>query len=102
MIVAISRIRITSGNADAVAEQYRQRSRLVEQVPGFPGVEILRGHDQPDEFLVFMRWADCACFEAYRRSSSFKEAHHSIRSIPGQVRIDPASYEVGVFDVLGE
>jgi heme-degrading monooxygenase HmoA len=100
MIVAISRIRITSGNADAVAAQYCQRSGLVEQAPGFLGLEILRGQDQPDEFLVYMRWADRAAFDDYRGSARFRQAHHSIAKIPGRTRIDPATYEVEVYDVI--
>ena len=100
MIVAISRIRITSGNADAVAAQYQQRSRLVEQAPGFLGIEILRGQDQPDEFMVCMRWVDRAAFESYKSGAQFRQAHQNIRTIAGRTRIDPATYEVGVFDVL--
>ncbi|MDQ2999374.1 MAG: antibiotic biosynthesis monooxygenase [Chloroflexota bacterium] len=100
MIVAISRIRITSGNADAVAAQYQQRSQLVEQAPGFLGLEILRGQDQPDEFMVCMRWVDRAAFEAYRSSPQFRQAHQNIRTIPGHTHIDRATYAVGVFDVI--
>jgi heme-degrading monooxygenase HmoA len=100
MIVAISRIRITSGNADAVAAQYQQRSRLVEQAPGFLGIEILRGQDQRDEFLVCMRWVDRAAFEAYHGSALFRQAHRAIAKIPGPTRIDRSTYDVGVFDVI--
>jgi heme-degrading monooxygenase HmoA len=100
MIVAISRIRIISGNADAVAAQYGRRSRLVEQAPGFLGIEILRGQDQRDEFLVCMRWVDRAAFEAYHGSALFRQAHRAIANIPGRTRIDPATYDVGVFDVI--
>ena len=100
MIVAISRICITSGNADAVAAQYQRRSRLVEQAPGFLSLEILRGQDRPDEFLVCMRWVDRAAFEDYRGSALFRQAHGTIARIPGHTRIDPATYDVGVFDVI--
>jgi heme-degrading monooxygenase HmoA len=100
MVVAISRFRITSGNANAVAAHYQRRSRLVEQAPGFLGLEILRGQDRPDDFLVYMRWVDRAAFEAYQGSAQFRQAHRAIASIPGRTRIDPATYDVGVFDVI--
>ncbi len=101
MIVAISRIRIISGNAPAVAAQYEQRSRLVEQAPSFLGVEILSGQDDADEFLVIMRWADRPAFEAYRHGPLFQAAHHKVAAISGHTRIDARTYEVGVYDVLG-
>jgi heme-degrading monooxygenase HmoA len=100
MIVAISRFRIISANADAVAAQYQQRSRLVEQAAGFLGLEILRGQDHPDEFLVCMRWANRTAFDAYRGSPLFRQAHRTIGQIPGRTRIDRATHDVEVFDVI--
>jgi heme-degrading monooxygenase HmoA len=100
MIVVISGIWITPGNASAVAAQHQQRSRLVEQGPGFVGLEILRGQDQPDECMVCMRWVDRAAFEAYQGSVLFGQAHQNMRTISGRTSIDPATYELEVFDVL--
>ena len=55
MIVVASRIRVTNGNADALAEQYRRRGRLADGMPGCLGVEVLRHLEQPDTFVVYTR-----------------------------------------------
>lgn len=100
MIVVVSRIRVTNGNADALAEQYRDRSRLVEREPGCRGVEILRSADDPDRFAVYTRWDSLADYDMYRRQPAFREAHAHIADIPGGVRIDPDSRVVEVYEVL--
>lgn len=91
---------MVSGNADAIAEQYQQRIRAVDEQPGFLGLEILRGQEQPEEFLVLMRWRDRDAFEAYRRSEAFKRAHGRIFAVSGPTRIDRATYEVGVYEII--
>ena len=89
-----------SGNADAIAGQYRQRLRAVDEQPGFLGLEILRGQDRAEEFLVLMRWSDREAFEAYRRSEAFKRAHGRIAALSGPTRVDRETYEVGVYEII--
>lgn len=100
MIVVISRIRVTSGNADALAEQYGRRSHLVEKVPGCLGVEVLRGVDHPAEFMVYTRWTDRAAYEHYRKDQAFREAHRQIQNIPGGLRIAREERTVEWYEVL--
>ena len=100
MIVVMSRIRVTSSNADAVADQYRQRSHLVEEVAGCLGVEILRHEGQSDEFVVYSRWEDKAAYDEYRKHPAFRQAHGNIRNIAGGVRIDTSTRAVEVYQVL--
>ncbi|HEX8684358.1 MAG TPA: antibiotic biosynthesis monooxygenase family protein [Ardenticatenaceae bacterium] len=100
MIVVISRIRVTSGNADALAEQYRSRSHLAETVPGCLGVEVLRGLDQPDEFMVYTRWTDRAAYEHYRKDGAFREAHSRIQNISGGLKIAREERSVDWYEVL--
>lgn len=57
-VVVISRIRIVSGNAAAVASQYRQRVGAVDDVPGFLGLEVLQPHDRATEFWIYYEVAD--------------------------------------------
>jgi heme-degrading monooxygenase HmoA len=100
VIVVISRIRVTSGNADAVAAQYRNRSRLAEEMPGCLGVEVLRDLERPEEFLVYTRWTERAAYESYRKAQAFREAHGRIREIPGGLRIDREERVVEWYEVL--
>lgn len=100
MIVVTSRIRVTSGNADAVAECYRGRARVAETLPGCLGVEVLRHLERPDEFVVITRWVDEAAYAAYRRHPAFRTAHARIGEIPGGVRISPDERAVDRYEVL--
>lgn len=100
MIVVVSRIRVTSGNADALAEQYRRRLRRVETLPGCLGVEVLRHLERPDEFAVYTRWESRAAYEQYRQHPAFREAHARVREIPGGLRIDRDERAVDFYEVL--
>lgn len=99
MIMAVSRIHVRSGNADEVAERYRNRSKHVDESDGFLGVEILRNQATPEEFWVLMRFRSREAFERYRRSDAFKHAHHNI---PEGTRVDPDKHFVDVLDVLAD
>lgn len=99
-VVVISRIRIVSGNAADVARQYRNRAGVVDDVPGFLGLDVLQPRDDPDEFWIYTRWATHAAYEAYRKGTKFREAHARIASIPGIVKIDKDAHSVMTFDVL--
>lgn len=100
MIVVTSRIRVTGGDAGALAEQYRRRLRLVETMPGCRGVEILRHVDRPEEFMVYSRWDDAAAYERYRADAAFRESHERIREIPGGIRVVRVDEGVDRYEVL--
>ncbi len=100
MIVVMSSIRVSAGDSDALADQYRSRSRIAEDQPGCLGIEILRDTDAPDHFVVYSRWRNRDAYDAYRRSSAYRLAHARIAEIPGGIRIDPATRDVSVFEVL--
>lgn len=100
MIVVVSRISVTSGNSDALAEQYRNRRRLAETMPGCLGVEILRHQDRPDEFVVYTRWENQDAFDRYQRHPAFRNAHARISEIPGRLRIDPDTRSTDRYEVL--
>jgi heme oxygenase (mycobilin-producing) len=100
MIVVMSTIRVTEGDPDALAEQYRARSQLAENHPGCLGVEILRNQENPSEFVVYTRWKDLESYDQYRSSDAYRTAHSRIAEIPGRIKIDPASRTVQVFEHL--
>ena len=99
MIVVTSRIRVVGGDADALAQRYRNRVSLVDALPGCLGVEILRHVDRPEEFIVVTRWSDEAAYTAYRVHPAFRQAHQAIAQLPG-LRIDPESRVVERYEVL--
>lgn len=100
MIVVVSRIRVTSGDIEALAGRYRQRGRIAETMPGCLGVEVLRHIERPEEFAVYTRWESREAYERYRHSPAFREAHATIRTIPGGLKIDAAERAVEWYEVL--
>jgi heme-degrading monooxygenase HmoA len=100
MFVVMSRIRVLTGSADALADQYRSRSRLAEAQPGILGIEILRNLERADEFVVYTRWQSKLDFERYRSSPAYRKAHARIGDIPGGIQIDPETRVVEHYEVL--
>lgn len=102
MIVAISRITVTNGNAEALAQQYIQRSHYVDAMPGFHSMEVLRNSDNPCEFLVYTRWETREAFDAYYKAHAFRQAHRNVATIPGGVKIDRQTKLLEVFELVTE
>ena len=100
MIVVTSRIRVTSGNADTLAERYRRRERVAETLPGCLGVEVLRHLERHDEFVVVTRWSDEAAYAAYRRHPAFRAAHARIGDVAGGLRVARGERAVDRYEVL--
>jgi heme-degrading monooxygenase HmoA len=74
MIVAISRFRPTSDQAEHLVARFQERSRLVDQHQGFLGLEILRSFERQPEFLLVTRWKDRDALRAYLQSPDFQVA----------------------------
>jgi heme-degrading monooxygenase HmoA len=75
---------VVEGDAEALASQYRARLHRVEDAAGCLGIEILRGLDRRDEFVVLSRWSGREAYDAYRRGPLFREAH---RRVPAGLRV---------------
>lgn len=100
MIVVTSRIRVTAGDADALAAQYRRRLHLAEREPGCRGVEVLRHADFPDEFTVVSRWDDRGAYDRYRASAAFRAAHERVAVVGGGLKVARVERGVDVYEVL--
>jgi heme-degrading monooxygenase HmoA len=74
MIVAISRFRPPSDQAEHLVARFQERSRLVDQHQGFLGLEILRSFERQPEFLLVTRWKDRDALRAYLQSPDFQVA----------------------------
>ena len=74
MIVAISRFRPPSDQAEHLVARFQERSRLVDQHEGFLGLEILRSFERQPEFLLVTRWKDREALRAYLQSPDFQVA----------------------------
>jgi heme-degrading monooxygenase HmoA len=100
VIVVTSRIRVRRGNADALAARYADRLGMADGADGCLGIEILRGVDRPDEFMVYSRWESADAYERYRASDAFRAAHERVRLIPGGIAVERVDEGTALFEVL--
>jgi heme-degrading monooxygenase HmoA len=76
LIVVSNRLQVAKGREKDFEERFEGRARLVENMPGFIRLEILRPI-KSDYYIVLTHWEDEASFRAWTDSSEFKEAHRN-------------------------
>ena len=76
MIVVSNRIQVAQGHEKEFEQRFEGRARLVEHMPGFVRLEVLRPV-KSDYYVVLTHWADEAAFRAWTESPEFKEAHRN-------------------------
>jgi heme oxygenase (mycobilin-producing) len=76
MIVVSNRIQVAKGHEKEFEARFEGRAGLVEHMPGFVRLEILRPV-QSDYYVVLTHWHDEASFRAWTDSAEFKEAHRN-------------------------
>jgi signal transduction histidine kinase/heme-degrading monooxygenase HmoA len=87
VIVAISQFRVANGMEEAVKQAFRDRPRLVDQAPGFLGMEVLVSAEDASVFSLVTRWTDVESFHTWKSSEAHVQSH---RFIPKGLRLDPA------------
>lgn len=91
MVLALSRFLVVNGMEEAVAAAFRGRPHLVEDAPGFLGMEVFRDRRDPRAFFLATRWSDERCFREWHGSEAHRSSH---QGIPGGLRLDPSFTEV--------
>jgi heme oxygenase (mycobilin-producing) len=76
MIVVSNRLQVAPGREKDFEERFEGRAGLVENMPGFIRLEILRPI-KSDYYTVLTHWEDEASFRAWTESSEFQEAHRN-------------------------
>jgi len=76
MIVVTNRIQVAKGQEEAFEQRFRGRAGLVEGMPGFIRLQILRPL-KSDYYLVVTWWESEAAFLAWTESPQFREAHRN-------------------------
>lgn len=99
MVVAISRFLVVNGQEEAVAEAFRNRPRLVDEVPGFLGMETFTEGSQADAFYLVTRWTDEESYRVWHASPDHKLSH---KGIPKGLKLDPKFTKVQVLDRIEE
>jgi heme-degrading monooxygenase HmoA len=80
MLVVSNRIQVAQGFEKEFEDRFAGRAGLVDKMPGFIRLEILRPV-KSDYYVVLTHWQDEASFRAWTESKEFQEAHsHRPRS----------------------
>jgi heme-degrading monooxygenase HmoA len=91
MLVVSNRIQVSPGFEKEFEDRFAGRAGLVDKMPGFIRLEILRPI-KGDCYVVLTHWKDEASFRAWTESKEFKEAHsHRPRS---EIFAGPSSFEM--------
>jgi heme oxygenase (mycobilin-producing) len=91
MIVVSNRIQVAKGHELDFEKRFEGRARLVETMPGFIRLEILRPI-KSDYYVVLTHWKDETSFRAWTESSEFKEAHSN--RPPAEIFAGPNVFEM--------
>jgi diguanylate cyclase (GGDEF)-like protein len=93
VVTVISRFRVRNGLQEEVRNAFLNRPRLVENTPGFFGLEVLTDATDPAVFLLLTRWADEASFRAWHSSEAHNQSHEFI---PRGLKLDASFTSVTV------
>ncbi|WP_166243466.1 antibiotic biosynthesis monooxygenase family protein [Paenibacillus turpanensis] len=84
MYIVHSIVRVPHEKADEVIGLYRNRSRLVDQAPGFQSFQLLQTETDPEELTVQMQWDTKEHYLAWVTSEDFKRIHELEKKYPDQ------------------
>ncbi len=74
MVTEIVRYRIPLDRAEAFAAAYTEAGRFLADSPHCLGYELLRGTDEPENWVLLIRWASVgAHLEGFRLAPGFGE-----------------------------
>lgn len=73
--VAINYIDCKPHYAERFECLFCSRARMIDNMPGFIGMKVLKSEDSKDPYLVVSYWTDKASFEAWVGSPEFYEGH---------------------------
>lgn len=75
MILVMNRFNVTPGREDDFEEAFRNRAGLIDGMPGFMGLDMLRPASPGGVFISMSRWASMEAFEGWTKSEAFRRAH---------------------------
>ena len=97
MFVALSRFTIANDMSDSVHAAFRARPHLVEQEPGFLGMQVLSPIESPREIWLITHWADEASYRTWHQGHSYHESH---AGIPKGLKLVPKDTEIRFFNLI--
>lgn len=99
MIVALSRFTIANDMSEEVRAAFRQRPHLVDEAPGFLGMEVMSPVDRQAEIWLVTRWRDETSYQSWHRGHDYHAAH---KGIPKGLKLVPGSATVRLFEIFAQ
>jgi heme-degrading monooxygenase HmoA len=99
MLVALSRFTIANDKAAEVRLAFGDRPHLVDEAPGFLGMEVMSPTDAPAEIWLLTRWRDEQSFRGWHRSHEYHASHEGI---PKGLKLVPGSASLRLFEVFAD
>jgi heme oxygenase (mycobilin-producing) len=75
MIVSMFHVQVPPEMVARFEQSWKQRAGQVDKMPGFRGLEVLRGGDQSGAYIVLTRWETEEDFERWAHSPEFVAGH---------------------------
>ena len=94
MITVANRIYVKPEYSEAFERVFRERARLVDEMPGFVSNQVLRPVNEGDPYVVFTVWNSRQDFLAWVRSDAFVKGHAQSGTLPKEAYFKPNELEM--------
>jgi heme-degrading monooxygenase HmoA len=94
MITVANRIYVSPEYAEAFEKVFRERAKLVDQMPGFVSNQVLRPVNDGDPYVVFTIWNSREDFMNWVRSDEFIKGHAQSGTLPKEAYFNPNVLEM--------
>jgi heme-degrading monooxygenase HmoA len=78
VVLVISRFKVANGMEREVRDAFVARPRLVDDVPGFLGIEVFTEIDDASSFCLVTRWTDFSTYRAWHDGDAHHQSHRGI------------------------
>lgn len=82
MILVANRIFVAPAHADAFETMLETRASLVDRMPGFVAIQLLRPTKADEPYLTLTLWESREAFEAWLASEEFLRGHARMHTLP--------------------
>jgi heme-degrading monooxygenase HmoA len=96
MIVSMFNVTVPEEAREGFERSWSGRAGMVDQMPGFRGLEVLRAQEESGRYIVLTHWETREDFERWLESSAFGTAHQ--RTTQDATSVQPGGTEV--WDIL--
>jgi heme oxygenase (mycobilin-producing) len=94
MITVANRIYVKPEYSEAFEKVFRERARLVDEMPGFISNQVLRPVNEGDPYVVFTLWNSRDDFMNWVRSDAFVKGHAQSGTLPKEAYFKPNVLEM--------